>query len=215
MTTPSPQPQSPLPQREPVSTAPLRRRVRFWIAAAVVIGLCILVPLVYLQTGGLRRGGPSAQAVRQRQALLELGAALKQYATQHDGALPDQVPAGASPAAAGAIYRAVTPAGERLRYETFGERVVAWTDPDNSGRRLVLLNSLDEAEYVGAAQLDLGEQRRLDAGGDALNRVRKVSVAEEDEGEAGDDSDAAPTTAESITSPTTAPATAPTTAEAR
>jgi hypothetical protein len=215
MTTPSPQPQPSLPQRDPIPTAPMRRRVRLWIAAAVVIGLCILAPLIYLQTGLLRRPGPSAQAVRQRQALLELGAALKQYATQHDGALPDQVPSGASPAAAGAIYRAVTPAGERLRYETFGERVVAWTDPDESGRRLVLLNSLDEAEYVAAAQLHLNEQRRLDAGGDALNRVRKVSVAEEEEDEAVDDSGEASTTAESTSSPTTAPGTAPTTAESR
>jgi hypothetical protein len=104
------------------------------------------------------------------------------------------------------MYRAVTPSGERLKYESFGERVVAWTEPDASGRRLVLLNSLDEAEYVAAAQFDLNEQRRLDAGGGALNRVRKVSIAEEDEKPVAEDPTTAPTTSAAITAPATAPA---------
>jgi len=147
-----------------------------------------------------------------RGQLLQLGAALRQYALANGEALPDQVPAAAASAGSSVMYRAVTPSGERLKYESFGERVVAWTEPDERGRRLVLLNSLDEAGYVPADQLDLNEQRRLDAGGGALNRVRKVSVSEEDDGEAADDGAAAPTTAQSTTSTATAPATAPATA---
>jgi hypothetical protein len=177
-------------------------RGRIVLIAALLIAVAVVGAALYF-ADVIR---PSARAeLRAREQLLQLGAALKQYVTAHDGALPDEVPASAAPVAAQAMYRAVTPAGERLRYESFGERVVAWTEPDASGRRLVLLNSLDETEFVAAAQLDLNDQRRLDAGGGALNRVRKISVADDGEDAAGDD--APPATAESTTAPTTGPAT--------
>jgi hypothetical protein len=198
MTTTPPSPPQPEPDREPFSTAPLRRRQRLWVAAAFVIGLCILVPLVILQTA--QRGGThvvSPEQGQQRQRLLELGAALKQYAAAHDNALPEEVPASAAQAAAGATYRAVTPSGERLRHESFGDRIVAWTEPDADGRRAVLLNSLDEVERVADADLNLTEQRRTDGG--PLNRVRIVTP--EGEGEA-DEAEADP-----ASEPATAPAT--------
>jgi hypothetical protein len=197
--TPPSQPTPPHDERDPVSTAPLRRRRRLWVAAAVVIGLCILVPLVILQT--LRpptTAGASPEQQQQHQRLLQLGAALKQYATAHDNALPEQVPPGAAGAAAGATYRAVTPSGERLRYEQFGDRIVAWTEPDAHGRRAVLLNSLDEVERVADANLNLTEQQRTDGG--ALNRVR--IVVSEGEGEF-EEEEAAPATASAASAPAT------------
>jgi len=177
-------------------------RKRFWLAAGVVVVAGVGAALYFADVAPTR----NQAAGRARQQLLQLGSALKRYATAHDHALPDQVPAEAALAASSVMYRAVTPSGERLKYESFGERVVAWTEPDASGRRLVLLNSLDEAEFVPVAQLDLSEQRRLDAGSGALNRVRKVSIAEDDE-EGSDDGAAEPTSAESSTQPATSPAT--------
>ena len=182
-------------------TRPARRKA-FWLVAGVVVVAAVGAALVFFDVIPTR----SQAAGRARQQLLQLGWALKQYATAHEGELPDQVPAEAALAASSVMYRAVTPSGERLRYESFGERVVAWTEPDAGGRRLVLLNSLDEAEYVAAAQFDLNEQRRLDAGGGALNRVRKVSIVEEDEEPAADDPTTAPTTSAATTAPATAPA---------
>ena len=172
-----------------------------WVIVAAVIMVAVIGVALYLADALPRKGRADARA---RSQLLQLGSALKQYATAHDNELPDQVPS--SSLSAALMYRAVTPSGERLKYESFGERVVAWTEPDASGRRLVLLNSLDEAEYVAAAQFDLNEQRRLDAGGGALNRVRKVSIAEEDEKPVAEDPTTAPTTSAAITAPATAPA---------
>ena len=190
----------------PVTSPPNPRPPRRW--AWVVMGLIVAVGMI---GGALYLAGvipPKGRAgLGARGQLLQLGAALRQYALANGEALPDQVPAMAGSAGSSVMYRAVTPSGERLKYESFGERVVAWTEPDERGRRLVLLNSLDEAGYVPADQLDLNEQRRLDAGGGALNRVRKVSIVEEDEEAASDEPTTAPATAESTSAPTTAPAT--------
>ena len=183
------------------SQQPRPRRGWGWVIVAAVIAVVVIGVALYLANALPRKGRADTRA---RSQLLQLGSALKQYATAHDNELPDQVPSSSSSSAL--MYRAVTPSGERLKYESFGERVVAWTEPDASGRRLVLLNSLDEVEYVAAAQFDLNEQRRLDAGGGALNRVRKVSIAEEDEKPVAEDPTTAPTTSAAITAPATAPA---------
>ena len=203
-TTPPPQPDrqptSPHDARDPVSTAPLRRRVGLWIAAAFAIGLCILVPLLIFQMGGrwARTVAEPPEQAQQRQRLLELGAALKQYATAHDNALPERVPSSAADAAAGATYRAVTPSGERIRYQQFGDRIVAWTEPDAQGRRAVLLNSLDEVEFVADASLSLTDQRRTD--NDPLNRVQIVEVEGGDEDEP---EESEPATAPAASAPAT------------
>lgn len=145
---------------------------------------------------------PQARALHQQ--LLQIGVALKQYATANDNALPERLPPQAD--ASGVTYRAVTGAGERVRYVAFGDRIVAWTKPDGAGRRAVLLNSLDEVEFVPDANFDRVAQRRTDSG--ALNRVRIVDAAEP-EGGGGDEEEEEEPTTEPTTNPST---TAPTTA---
>src|SRR5688572_29746237 len=79
-TSNAPHSQPPVPQREPISTEPQRSRWPVWVAAAVVIGLCLLVPLVFLRrpAPSQRTSSEAAEARRQYGLLLQLGAALKQ-----------------------------------------------------------------------------------------------------------------------------------------
>jgi hypothetical protein len=192
---------------------PPRRHAWLWaVGAVVVIGAVMAITMF---PGGSRE---TQMALRQRQQLLTFGRALKQYADQHGGALPEQPPVeitlhddSGQPIDTAALladvtapgrrvtYRAVTESGERLRYAQYGERIVAWTDPNPKGLRFVLYNSLDDVALVRDEDFDPAEQRTRSAAG--LNRVRSVESAEPGgEGEESEEPD-----------PTTAPATEPAT----
>ena len=136
---------------DPVDYRPLKRRTWLWVAAAVVIGLCILVPLVVLMRTSPQaaRSTVDPAALRQRQELLQLGAALRAYAEENEGALPEQLStdiplrdSACNPIDVRSLigdpdpisYRIVTVAAERLRYEPFGERFVAGLAPGSRRR---------------------------------------------------------------------------------
>jgi hypothetical protein len=188
-----------------------------WIVAGIVIvGGLVAVAVVVM------RGRERAQALGQVERLRLLGDALSDYADEHEGALPAQVPADVSAtdragrhlgrealltdAATGQpiVYRIVTESGERLRRDAIGERLIAWS-PQASyrGMRAILLNDFT-AGLVADSAIDLSQQRLLLS--DPLNKVAPTAAEGVDEGEG--EAEETPTT-EPSDEPATGPATRP------
>jgi hypothetical protein len=160
------------------------------VAGMVILGL--VVAALVLQ----RRSGDLSTARHQLEQFRQLGAALQQYAGEHGNMLPEQITpelnlrdAAGRPLDIAAIlndsatgqpvaYRVVTAAGERIGFEQYGERVIAWTGPNYRAQRAVLFNGMD-ARFLPDSTLDLTQQRSLL--GESLNRVQSMEAADEEE----------------------------------
>lgn len=182
------------------------------------------------------RGRQSAAISSQFERFERLGQALRQYATENEGALPDDLDGVDVPersllltdVATGepATYRIITASGERIGYNFLGDRIIAWS-PQASyrGARAVLLNSAD-VRFAPDSMIDMPNQRLL--GMDTPDMMRpKITLADDDDGDGDDgddgdepmddaednrdDADDDPSEADSPTPdlPTSAPATAP------
>lgn len=170
---------------QPASTNSLR-----WIRSGAIAVALLVVLVVWT-----RRDSQDARLRQQGQRMQKLAATLKQSLAE-DRAFPAQLPASADPigldVATGKplIYQPITRAGDVIRFEEFGERIIAWTPAASyDGKRAVLTNDL--ALHLAAdQQIDFDTQRiKID---DPLGRAR--DKAADDEG-AGDEPDPATTAA--------------------